>query len=146
MSPRATSTEEPDGGNLLVRIWRGAGTGNLPAYSTTAFPAGAPPAPIGIKLSIDSFRKGDGFVLLTQILSQDLRCCTSFSRCFGYETFGSGTDTCEKTTQGELGLKDGLHPACGKGLEMAHKFEETQLTLFLHPERSTYLWAECIIE
>jgi hypothetical protein len=24
-SPRATSTEEPDGGNLLVRIWRGAG-------------------------------------------------------------------------------------------------------------------------
>jgi hypothetical protein len=35
MSPRATSTEEPDGGNLLVRIWRGAGVGNLPAYSTT---------------------------------------------------------------------------------------------------------------
>ena len=34
MSPRATSTEEPDGGNLLVRIWRGAGVGNLPAYST----------------------------------------------------------------------------------------------------------------
>jgi hypothetical protein len=34
MSPRATSTEEPDGGNLLVRIWRGAGMGNLPAYST----------------------------------------------------------------------------------------------------------------
>jgi RNA-directed DNA polymerase len=26
-SPRATSTEEPDGGNLLVRIWRGAGIG-----------------------------------------------------------------------------------------------------------------------
>src|SRR5215831_3749768 len=23
--------------NLLVRIWRGAGVGNLPAYSTTAF-------------------------------------------------------------------------------------------------------------
>jgi hypothetical protein len=37
MSPRATPTEEPDGGNLLVRIWRGAGVGNLPAYSTTAF-------------------------------------------------------------------------------------------------------------
>jgi hypothetical protein len=34
MSPRATPTEEPDGGNLLVRIWRGAGVGNLPAYST----------------------------------------------------------------------------------------------------------------
>src|SRR6266568_1157919 len=50
-SPRVTSTEEPDGGNLLVRIWRGAGVGNLPAYSTTAFlfrclwerTAGAPP-------------------------------------------------------------------------------------------------------
>src|SRR6266446_8964604 len=36
-SPRVTSTEEPDGGNLLVRIWRGAGVGNLPAYSTTLF-------------------------------------------------------------------------------------------------------------
>src|SRR5216683_3227640 len=34
VSPRATSTEEPDGGNLLVRIWRGAGTGNRSAYST----------------------------------------------------------------------------------------------------------------
>src|SRR5262249_4898401 len=39
-------------GNLLVRIWRGAGAGNLPAYSTTVFllrylrecPAGAPTA------------------------------------------------------------------------------------------------------
>src|SRR5712692_6489021 len=36
-SPRATSAEEPDAGNPLVRIWRGAGTGNLPAYSTTTF-------------------------------------------------------------------------------------------------------------
>src|SRR5262244_3475069 len=46
-SPRVTSTEEPDGGNLLVRIWRGAGMGNLPAYSTTVFLSGvcgsAPP-------------------------------------------------------------------------------------------------------
>ena len=36
-SPRATSAEEPDAGNPLVRIWRGAGVGNLPAYSTTLF-------------------------------------------------------------------------------------------------------------
>src|SRR5207249_261919 len=35
--PQVTSAEEPDGGNLLVRIWRGAGVGNLPAYSTTVF-------------------------------------------------------------------------------------------------------------
>src|SRR6266446_313207 len=40
-SPRVTSTEEPDGGNLLVRIWRGAGVGNLPAYSTSTFCASA---------------------------------------------------------------------------------------------------------
>ena len=37
VSPRVTSAEEPDGGNLLVRLWRGAGTGNLPAYSTSPF-------------------------------------------------------------------------------------------------------------
>src|SRR5713101_7191076 len=45
-SPRVTSAEEPDGGNLLVRIWRGAGLGDLPAYSTTHFSpraAGTPP-------------------------------------------------------------------------------------------------------
>ena len=36
-SPRATSAEEPDAGNPLVRIWRGAGSGNRSAYSTTAF-------------------------------------------------------------------------------------------------------------
>jgi hypothetical protein len=29
-------------GNLLVRIWRGAGTGNLPAYSTKPFFASSP--------------------------------------------------------------------------------------------------------
>jgi hypothetical protein len=39
-SPRATSAEEPDAGNPLVRIWRGAGTGNLPAYSTRYFCSG----------------------------------------------------------------------------------------------------------
>src|SRR5262249_37568239 len=27
--PRVTPPEAPDGGNLLVRIWRGAGAGNL---------------------------------------------------------------------------------------------------------------------
>src|SRR5262249_12423103 len=37
VSPRATSAEEPEAGNPLVRIWRGAGTGNRSAYSTTAF-------------------------------------------------------------------------------------------------------------
>jgi hypothetical protein len=29
--------EEPDGGNLFVRVWRGAGPGYLPACSTMAF-------------------------------------------------------------------------------------------------------------
>ena len=46
-SPRATSAEEPDAGNPLVRIWRGAGMGNRPAYSTTTFwhrPCGRTPS------------------------------------------------------------------------------------------------------
>ena len=38
-SPRATLAEEPDAGNPLVRIWRGAELGNRSAYSTTAFSA-----------------------------------------------------------------------------------------------------------
>jgi hypothetical protein len=51
-SPRAPVAEEPDAGNPLVRIWRGAELGNRSAYSTTVFllrclrerPAGAPTA------------------------------------------------------------------------------------------------------
>jgi hypothetical protein len=33
-------TEEPDGGNLLVRFWRGAGIGNLSACSIVKFTKG----------------------------------------------------------------------------------------------------------
>jgi hypothetical protein len=36
-SPRATLAEEPDAGNPLVRIWRGAELGNRSAYSTSHF-------------------------------------------------------------------------------------------------------------
>jgi hypothetical protein len=39
-SPRATLAEEPDAGNPLVRIWRGAELGNRSAYSTAAFSIG----------------------------------------------------------------------------------------------------------
>ena len=52
--------------------------------------------PIRIKLSIDSFRKHDGFVVLTYTLLQYLRGGPSFSRGLGRQTFGSGTDVCEK--------------------------------------------------
>jgi hypothetical protein len=41
-SPRATLAEEPDAGNPLVRIWRGAELGNRSAYSTTAFSPSRP--------------------------------------------------------------------------------------------------------
>ena len=54
MSPRATPTEEPDGGNLLVRIWRGAGVGNLPAYSTTAFATDGAPTPLPPTTPLDA--------------------------------------------------------------------------------------------
>jgi hypothetical protein len=36
-SPRAPLAEEPDAGNPLVRIWRGAELGNRSAYSTSHF-------------------------------------------------------------------------------------------------------------
>ena len=53
-SPRATLAEEPDAGNPLVRIWRGAELGNRSAYSTSPF-ARAPtrwrlPAPRSLQL------------------------------------------------------------------------------------------------
>ena len=99
-----------------------------------------------MKLSIDSLRKRDGFVLLTQTFLQDLRCCPSVSRRLDDQPFGGGTDTYEHTMPDELGLEDGLHPTGCKGLEMVHEFEQTQLTLFLHPELRTYLGTEGIRE
>src|SRR5713101_6663240 len=51
---------------------------------------------IRIKLSIDSLRKHDGFVVLTYTLLQHLRGGPSFSRGLGRQTFGGGTDVCEK--------------------------------------------------
>jgi len=44
-SPRATLAEEPDAGNPLVRIWRGAELGNRSAYSTPAFSTARVPLP-----------------------------------------------------------------------------------------------------
>src|SRR6266851_5296533 len=57
---------------------------------------GRPRKPIRIKLSIDSFRKHDGFVVLTYTLLQYLRGGPSFSRGLGRQTFGGGTDVGEK--------------------------------------------------
>ena len=99
-----------------------------------------------MKLSIDSLRKRGGCVLLTQTFLQDLRRCLSFSRRLGCQPCGGGTDTGEHTTQAKLGLEDGLHPTGCKGLEMSHQFQETQLTLVMHPELRPYLWTERIRE
>ena len=95
-----------------------------------------------MKLSIDSLRKRDGFVLWTPTFLQDWRCGPSFSRRLDDQPFGGGTDTYENTRQDELGLDDGLHPTGCKGVEMAHEFEQTQRTRFLQPELSTHLWTE----
>jgi len=59
-SPRATLAEEPDAGNPLVRIWRGAELGNRSAYSTRLFCAvgvGAPAPSAGRHGTLDTMRK-----------------------------------------------------------------------------------------
>ena len=56
-SPRATLAEEPDAGNPLVRIWRGAELGNRSAYSTKPFcaaDAGVPAPPAGNHGALDA--------------------------------------------------------------------------------------------
>ena len=119
---------------------------NVANSTSTRQASWRPSQGIRMKLSIDSLHTRDGFVLLTQTFLQDLRCCPSFSRRLGRQPFGGSTDTCENTTQDELGLEDGLHPMRCKGLEMSHKFQQTQLTLSLRPEVRTYLGVEGIIE
>ena len=99
-----------------------------------------------MKRSLDSFRQYDGCVLFPQTIVQDLRWCLSGSRCVSCQTCSSGTDTGENTAPDELRRTDGLHPTGCKGVEMAHEVQQTQLTLSLHPETSTQMWTECIIE
>src|SRR2546430_8295678 len=60
-------------------------------------------ARIRIKLSIDSFRTRDGFVLLTYVLVQDLHGCPSFSRSLGRHTCGGGPPLGEEAAPGEVG-------------------------------------------
>ena len=88
---------------------------------------------IGMKLGMNSFCKGNRFVLCPQILSQDLRCCASFAQGLSHQAFGGGTGAREKAAQDKLRLKDRLHPPLGQGLEMpddlidsAHAFSSTR--------------------
>jgi len=86
---------------------------------------------IRIKLSINSCRKFNRFVRLTQALAQDLRGGLPFSCRLGDQTFGGGTGPVEKAASCEFGLKDGLHPLLGQGLKMSDEFEHTEFPLFL---------------
>src|SRR5712691_4057763 len=88
---------------------------------------------IRMKLSIDNRCKFNGFMLLSQTRAEYLRCCASFSRRLGRQTFCGGTGTGEKATECQLGLKDRLHPPIGQSLEMSDEFEQTQFTFVLQP-------------
>jgi len=99
-----------------------------------------------MKLSIANCCKCNGFMLLSQTRAEYLRCCASFSRRLGRQTFCGGTGTGEKAAECQLGLKDRLHPPIGQSLEMSDKFEQTQCTFFLQPQGMTQLWAQRIIE
>src|SRR5215471_21675813 len=65
---------------------------------------------ICMKLSIDNCCKFNGFMLLSQALSQGLRGCSSFSRCLNRQTLSGSTGALQKAVQVKLGLKDRLHP------------------------------------
>ena len=84
-----------------------------------------------MKLSINSHCQCDGFVVLAQALTQDLCSGLSFARRLRRQTFCGGTGPLEKSAQGELGLKEGMHPPISQGLEMPDEFEHTQFPFFL---------------
>lgn len=66
--------------------------------------------PIRMKLSSGNCCKFNGFMLLSQALSQGLRGCSSFSRCLDCQTLSGSTGALQKAVQVKLGLKDRLHP------------------------------------
>jgi len=134
-------------------VWREAEDGRAVAFDVVfgkdcrlPAPGEAPLAGIRMKLSIDNYCKFNGFMLLSQTRAEYLRCCASFSRGLGRQTFCGGTGTGEKAAECQLGLKDRLHPPIGQSLEMSDEFEQTQFTFFLQPQGMTQLWAQRIIE
>ena len=84
-----------------------------------------------MKLSINSRRKCNGFVLLAQALPQYLCCGLSFACCLDHQPVCGSTGPLEKAAQDELGLKDGVPPPISQGLEMPDEFEHAQFPLFL---------------
>jgi hypothetical protein len=99
-----------------------------------------------MKLSSGNCCKFNGFMLLSQALSQGLRGCSSFARCLDCQTLSGSTGALQKAVQVKRRLKDRLHPTLCEGLKMADEFEQTAYTFFLQPKGMTYLWIEGIID
>jgi hypothetical protein len=97
-------------------------------------------------LSINSPCQCDGFVVLPQALTQALYGGLSFARRLRRQTFCGGTGLLEKSAQGELGLKEGMHPPISQGLARPDEFEHAQFPLVFHPHSRPHLRAERIIE
>src|SRR5207245_2089944 len=100
-----------------------------------------PLEPIRIKLSIDSFRTRDGFVLLTYVLVQDLHGCPSFSRSLGRQTCGGGTHMDEEAAQGEFGLKIACLQRAAKAWQCRTSFSRLR-SRCLCVQRCARLWGQ----
>jgi hypothetical protein len=81
-----------------------------PATGAVTRPPRPPIGGIRMKLSIDNCCKFNGFMLLSQALSQGLRGGSSFSRGLDRQTLSGSTGALQKAVQVKLGLKDRLHP------------------------------------
>lgn len=68
----------------------------------------------------------------------------AFPRRFSDDSLRSRTDLRERVVQSDEGHKEGLEPVVGDGLEVAKKFEKTQLPLLAGPQRSTQGWTDGI--
>ena len=99
-----------------------------------------------MKLSADSLHEDEGFALVLQTVTEDLRRGPSFAHRLGRQTFGSRTGPLQEVVQFACRLKDGLEPARSQRLEMSCEFQETQFALVLQPQGRPRLRTQRIIQ
>ena len=87
-----------------------------------------------MKLSADSLHEDDGFALVWQTVTEDVRRGTSLAHRLGRQPFGGRTGPWQQVVQCACRRTDGLEPARRQGVERAGELQPTQCALVLQPQ------------
>ena len=86
-----------------------------------------------MKLSADSLHEDEGFAVVLQTVTEDLRRGTSFAPSLGRQTFGRRTGPMQEVGQCACRLQAGWEPARSPRLTMSGALPETRCALGRQP-------------